>query len=390
MEQWRNLPRVVPEPPLWKIHWREMEESAFAPWIARMKSIPQNPIWHGEGDVWMHTEMVCEELAAFPQWRALDKRKREELFVAALLHDIGKIPCTRMEDGAWVSPNHSVVGSRMAREILWLEYGVCGEPSLMRFRETVCSLIRYHSVPLHMLEQEDPSRCAAKMASMGKLTGDFSLRLLSILALADVKGRTCIDREEALEAVELFRLQAEESGCLDGPQHIFPDPCSEYAYLSGKNIFPGQKLFDESWGEVILLSALPGTGKDTWIKSHGSGLAEISLDSLRRQMNISPRENQGKVVSAAWEQARSYLRKKIPFVWNATDLTPAICGKQVRLFTDYHASVRIVYLETGWEEQMRRNAGRKAIVPETEIRRMLRKMSPPESFEAHKVQWLCV
>lgn len=333
--------------------------------------------------------MVCEELTALSQWRALDKRKREETFVAALLHDIGKISCTHMEDDVWISPGHSAAGSRMAREILWLEYGICGEPDLMKFRETVCSLIRYHSVPLHMLEQEDANRYAARIASMGKLTGDFSLRLLSILSMADMKGRICADKEEVLVAVELFRLQAEEYGCLDTPL-VFPDPYSEYAYFSGKNIFPGQKLFDESWGEVILMSALPGTGKDTWIKSHGNELEEISLDKLRQQMNISPRENQGKVVNAAREQAKSYLRKRIPFVWNATNITPAIRRKQIQLFTDYHASVRIVYLETGWEEQMRRNFGRKTAVPETEIRRMLRKMSPPEGFEAHKVQWLCV
>lgn len=39
---------------------------------------------------------------------------------------------------------------------------------------------------------------------------------------------------------------------------------------------------------------------------------------------------------------------------------------------------------------MRRNSAREAAVPENEIRRMLRKMSPPACFEAHKVQWLCV
>lgn len=389
MKKWQLLLGLVPKQPEWKINWTEIENLALSRWIAQMKTIPQNPMWHGEGDVWTHTVMVCEELAAMSVWRRLDRRKQEELFVAALLHDIGKIPCTRMEDGAWISPNHSVVGSRMAREILWLEFGFCGEPDLQKFRETVCTLIRYHSVPLHILERENPERCAAKMASMGRLTGDFSLRMLWILSSADMRGRICGDKEEVLEAVDLFRVQAEEAGCLESPVS-FADSCSEYAYLSGKNILPDQKFFDDSWGEVILMSGLPGTGKDTWIKSHASEYAEVSLDKIRRRMNISPDGNQGAVANAAREQARDYLRKQIPFVWNATNLTPTLREKQIRLFTDYHASVRIVYLETEWEEQMKRNGSRREVVPETVIRNMLRKMSLPESFEAHKVEWHCV
>lgn len=389
MKKWQFLPGLAPDPPGWRIDWTKIEKSVLAPWIEKMKTVPQNPLWHGEGNVWVHTMMVCGELVKMPKWRGLDRGKREELFLAALLHDIGKVPCTHMENGTWVSPNHSVVGSRMAREILWLEFGMCGEQELLRFRETVCTLIRYHSVPLHILEREEPERCAAKIASMGRLAGDFSLGMLWMLSLADMRGRICADQEEVLETVELFRVLAEESNCLDMPL-AFPDSCSEYAFLSGKNILPGQKLFDDSWEEVILMSGLPGTGKDTWIRTYAKGYAEISLDQIRKQRNISPRENQGAVINIAREQAKAYLRKQIPFVWNATNLIPMTREKQVRLFTDYHASVRAVYLETGWEEQLRRNAGREAAVPEAVIRDMLRMMSPPERFEACKVQWLCI
>lgn len=250
MEKRQLLLDLVPKPPDWSIDWTKIQDSPVSPWIAQMKTIPQNPVWHGEGDVWTHTCMVCRELTAMLAWRMADRRRQEELFLAALLHDIGKIPCTRMEAGSWISPNHSAVGSRMAREILWLTFGFCGTPDVQSFRETICSLIRYHSLPLHILEQVEPERCAIKTASVGKLARDFSLW---ILALADMRGRICGDREEALEAVELFRVQAEEAGCLEAP-YVFPDSCSEYAYLSGKKIRPGQGFFDDSWGEAILLS----------------------------------------------------------------------------------------------------------------------------------------
>lgn len=50
----------------------------------------------------------------------------------------------------------------------------------------------------------------------------------------------------------------------------------------------------------------------------------------------------------------------------------------------------VVWLETGLETQLRRNAGRKDRVPETIIDSMLSKLAVPEIHEARCVQWLCV
>lgn len=64
--------------------------------------------------------------------------------------------------------------------------------------------------------------------------------------------------------------------------------------------------------------------------------------------------------------------------------------KQIKLFTQYHASTRIVYLETDWNEQLRRNAGRIAEVPEQAICDMMEELVLPEIKEAHRVDWYCV
>ena len=87
---------------------------------------------------------------------------------------------------------------------------------------------------------------------------------------------------------------------------------------------------------------------------------------------------------------KTLLRKKRPFVWNATNVTADLRQRQVQLFTSYHASVRIVYLETEWNEELRRNKHRAAAVPEDAILRMLAKLTPPEPFEAHRVEWRCL
>ena len=64
--------------------------------------------------------------------------------------------------------------------------------------------------------------------------------------------------------------------------------------------------------------------------------------------------------------------------------------KLVTLCEDYGASARIVYLETPWEENLRRNEARTACVPAGAIARMLGKLAPPRVFEARTVEWHCV
>jgi predicted kinase len=65
-------------------------------------------------------------------------------------------------------------------------------------------------------------------------------------------------------------------------------------------------------------------------------------------------------------------------------------SKQIKLFTQYHAAVRIVYLETGWAEQLRRNRDREARVPEPVICHMMKDLVLPEGKEAHRVEWYCI
>lgn len=389
MTEWEKLLSVVPGPPEWRIDWNGLYAAGPRSLFEKMSEVYQNPAWHGEGDVWSHTQMVCEGLAGMAPFRRLPLRQRREVFLAALLHDIGKIPCTRLENGCLVSPNHTGVGARMARELLRVTYGLGGTREQLCFRETVCSLIRYHSVPIHILSQDDPKRRLYKIAANGELAEDFTIALLCMLVEADAGGRISKDRQETVELVRLCAEFADELSCLRRP-FPFSSAYAQHAYLSGRKIQPGQELYDDTWGEVILMSGLPGTGKDTWIRERLGELPMVSLDEIRRRMHVAPREPQGPVAAAAREEAKEYLRKKQPFVWNATNLTPSLREKQIRLFQDYHASVQIVYLETGWEEQTARNRARAGEVPQEALDRMMKNLVLPERFEAERVEWNCV
>ena len=104
-------------------------------------------------------------------------------------------------------------------------------------------------------------------------------------------------------------------------------------------------------------------------------------------MKISPTDNQGLVVAEANKRAKELLRKKQPFVWNATNITSDIRALLIPLFEDYGASVKIVFLETDWNEQLRRNSSRKSEVPESAIKKMLSRLEPPEAYEAQTVEY---
>ena len=99
-----------------------------------------------------------------------------------------------------------------------------------------------------------------------------------------------------------------------------------------------------------MLSGLPGVGKDTWIAGNYPHLPVISLDDIRQEMDYAPTKNQAAVAEEAHRRAKELLRKKQSFIWNATDLSFVMRQKQLSLFTSYNASVKIVYLETGWQE----------------------------------------
>lgn len=385
----KQLLDCLPAAPGYTFDWEGLRKlPPLEGWIARMESTLQDPEWHGEGNVWAHTVRVCGELAGKEEFRRMADRPRNALALAALLHDIGKVRCTRTEGGRRVSPHHGPEGARITRTLLWKEFGACGEAEKQRFRETVCWLVRYHTLPLHLPGDRNPEVLALRLAANGEIAQEFRLRQLCLLAEADLEGRIAPDTAERLEQVETCRRTIREAGCMDGP-YPFASDCTKRALFSGRKVWKDQELYDESRCGVILMCGLPGTGKDTWIRRSGYGLPVVSMDDLRREMKVRPGENQGRVVQAAREQAREYLRAGQSFIWNATSLT-SLRAQQVDLFEGYRARVRMVYLETGWDENIRRNAERKDSVPEAVMESMLEKLEPPERYEAREVEWICV
>lgn len=370
------------------IDWLRIKGTVLDSFKVRLEATPQPARYHDEGNVLVHTRMVLQALESMPQYQSLPELQKNILHVAAQLHDIGKIPVTKEIMGNLEAPHHAPVGCQMARKTLWLDHGLCGDKESQQIREAICLLIRYHSFPPHAIDSDNASYRLHRIAANSLLVPDFSIKLLCILAKADIAGRICNDRDEMLDRITLCEELAREEECFDGC-FAFPSDHTRRAFLYGRDVWKNQDLHDDTWGEVIIMSGLPGVGKDTWIQHNAPDLPMISLDEIRKELNVSPTDNQGTVASIARERAKELLRRHRPFVWNATNISTQMRESLVSLFETYHARVRIVYLETDWKTQLSRNNSREDTVPTTVIRDMLGKLTIPQTHEATTVELNC-
>lgn len=369
-----ELLQFCPQPPSWTLDWQTLHDRYS--WIRNLDGCPQDPIYHAEGDVSTHLRMVCAALIRLPAWRGLPEDERSVLFMAALIHDVAKPACTRAEpDGRITSRGHSRRGAIMARRILWQ----MGMPFALR--EQVTALVRHHQVPYHLLDRANAQRLAIEVSQTARCDH------LAILAEADVRGRVCADQARLLDNVALFAEFCHEQDCLTAPRR-FPSDHSRFLYFQSTGRHPDVPAHEEFRGAVVLLSGLPGTGKDHWIRSYLPEWPVISLDALRGELDVAPTDTQGQVVNRARDQAREFLRDGQSFVWNATNLSRQLRGQCIRLFADYHARVRIVYLEVPEERLHRQNRQRPAPVPQAVIERLLDRWEMPDQTEAHQVEWI--
>ena len=368
----KDFPFPCPVAPAWHVDWLALTEEFE--WIRAMRDCPQDALFHAEGTVWTHVGMVCEALAGLDEFRTLPELERQILFAAALLHDVAKPSCTRHEDGRITSRGHSQRGAISARRILWdLGLGFAA-------REQVCALVRYHQLPFHLINRPDAQRMAFLISQTARCD------LLTLLARADALGRECADKSDLLMQIELFREYCREQDCLYGPRR-FPSSHSRLLYFRTAGRDPGYLAHESSRCEVTLLSGLPGAGKDTWIARHAAELPQISLDAIREETGAEQTGNQGAVVQAAREKARTFLRAGENFAWNATNLSREIRTQVIGLLLAYDARVRIVYVEASHDAFFVQNRGRDAVVPVSAIERMMNRWEVPDPTEAQGVEW---
>lgn len=350
--------------------WSELQQHW---WVARLAGCPQPPQFHAEGDVATHTRMVLEALESDPVFGRLSPADQTLVWNAAMFHDVAKPDCTREGPHGLTSRGHSRRGALLTREILWRSNSEPAE------REAVAALVGYHMAPFFLLEQTDPRHRLLCMSLAVRCD------LLALLARCDARGRIAPDQGRLLEAVELFEQLAQEEGVWQQPR-LFPSEASRVHYVRVGGD-PDREVFFQPRCRVTVTSGLPGSGKDTWLGRHAPELPQVSLDAWRQQLGVDPRDEQSRVIEAAREQARGFLRAGQDFAWNATNLSRELRARCLQLFHDYGAEIRLVHTETGCVELLRRNRERAASLPEAALEGLIKRWEFPHPGEAHQLVW---
>lgn len=158
-----------------------------------LKTTEQNPRYHPEGSVWNHTMLVVD-MAAYVRGSSSGPRA---FMWAALLHDIGKAPTTRLRKGRLTSYDHDRVGARMAREFLLY---FTADSS---FIDKVCNLVRWHMQVLFAVKQPHS-------AGIREMSESADIRDVALLGLCDRLGRFDADREYEIKSIRGFLEQCEK------------------------------------------------------------------------------------------------------------------------------------------------------------------------------------
>ena len=163
------------------------------PELEAIKGCAQEPEWHPEGDVWVHTLMAID--AAKKEVGDLPKEKTLAVLLAVLCHDFGKPATTAVVDGRIRSYEHEEAGVAPTRTFLdRLNVRTLHGYDL---REQVIQLVAHHLTPSHYYKNRDKVGDGAFRRLARRLEPDLLYRV----SRADCLGRT---GEFSTEAQEWF------------------------------------------------------------------------------------------------------------------------------------------------------------------------------------------
>jgi tRNA nucleotidyltransferase (CCA-adding enzyme) len=152
------------------------------PEVKALVGCSQEPEWHPEGDVWVHTLMVVDEARA--RIDGLERGPAVAMMLGALCHDLGKPATTAVIDGRIRSPGHEEGGVAPATAVL----DRLNVHSLDGYdvRRAVLGLVAHHLKPSAFKKSASPVGDGA----FRRLAQRVDLELLARFAKADCHGRT--------------------------------------------------------------------------------------------------------------------------------------------------------------------------------------------------------
>jgi tRNA nucleotidyltransferase (CCA-adding enzyme) len=151
------------------------------PELQALVNCPQEPEWHPEGDVWVHTLQVIDQ--ARTRIDDLERPQQLTVMLGAVCHDLGKPPTTAFIDGRIRSMDHEEQG--VAPTIAVLDRLNVHSIEGYDVRKQVVGLVAQHLKPGSWFKVRDEVGDGA----FRRLAQKVDLELLARVAKSDCEGR---------------------------------------------------------------------------------------------------------------------------------------------------------------------------------------------------------
>jgi tRNA nucleotidyltransferase (CCA-adding enzyme) len=201
------------------------------PELRPLVGCPQEPEWHPEGDVWVHTLLVIDQ--ARLQIADLDRGRAAAVMLGAVCHDLGKPATTAVIDGRIRSLGHEEAG--VAPAAAFLDRLNVQTISGFDVRTTVLGMVAHHLKPGAFVRADAPAGDGA----FRRLALKVDLELLARIAKADCLGRT---GDFDCSAMDRFLERARALGV----EHAAPAPIVMGRHLLDLGVAPGPRM-----GEIL-------------------------------------------------------------------------------------------------------------------------------------------
>jgi tRNA nucleotidyltransferase (CCA-adding enzyme) len=194
-----------------------------SPELDALRGCPQDPQWHPEGDVWVHTGHVMD---VFAEERTGEEWEDLVVGFACLCHDLGKPATTAWIEGRWRSPGHEDAGLEPTRTFLGRL------TNQHRLVDEVLPLVADHLKPDQLYDQGAGPAAVRRLARrVGRLD-----RLIRV-ASADRQGRPPSPRGD-FPAARWLEETASRLEVLDAP----PRPLVMGRHLLELGMEPGPQF----------------------------------------------------------------------------------------------------------------------------------------------------
>ncbi|HEY8228153.1 MAG TPA: HD domain-containing protein [Pyrinomonadaceae bacterium] len=204
------------------------------PELVALIGVPQDPEWHPEGDVFVHTLLTIDRARELID--ELSYPRQVAVMLAAVSHDFGKRSTTEFLEGRWRSRGHEEAG--VAPTEAFLDRLNLHTLEGYDVREQVIALVREHLKPGEFYKKREEVGDGA----FRRLARKCELDLLYRVARADSLGRNAdwVPRENWYDAAaqDWFIARARELEVAEAP----PNPILLGRHLLGLGMKPGPQM----------------------------------------------------------------------------------------------------------------------------------------------------